>query len=433
MSFLRKSSLTLASRIAIVLLGFLLSALTARFLGPEGKGAYAVLTLMPMLVAQVFSLGLTNANIFLIGQARAELGPAAENALAFSLVSGAAVIGLYWLLRPWVDALLFKGIAPPLTALAAWTFPFYILFLIFNYLALADDDIPGFNLPNLGRQVLLLFGFLLLAWAQRLEVTNAMRWWSAVNVLVALQTCWLVFRRARFGLGWHPKLFRETLRYGLKTHLGIVLYLLSWRLDFILCNSLLDAAAVGYYSTAAAVAEMLWFVPQTLAVVLLPQASRLSALQARQLTSRVCRFTIWLSLLAALLLGLLARPLVTLIFGPAFVPAVPALWLLLPGVVMYAISNLLTSHLVGRGHPWENNYALALAFVSNLGINLYAIPRFGILGAALASSLSYSLATIYLLRAYQRLSGASLSEMIVPRRDDLHTIKNLKRPLTRND
>ncbi|MDZ7266142.1 MAG: oligosaccharide flippase family protein [candidate division KSB1 bacterium] len=431
MSFLRKSSLTLASRIAIAVFGFLISALTARFLGPEGKGFYAVLTLLPMLLAQVISLGLTNANIYLLGQKRAELRPAAENALIFSLAAGAALLGLYWLLRPWADALLFKDIAPSLTALAVWAAPFHLLFLIFNYLALADDDIGGFNLPNLSRQVLLLCGFLLLLWGHGLHVTSAMLWWSAVNALVALHACRRIYQRARFGLRWHSRLFRETLGYGLKTYPGIVLYLLSWRLDFILCNSLLDATAVGFYSTATVLAEILWFVPQTLSVVLLPQASRLSELEARELTSRVCRFTLWLTLLAALLLGLLADHIVTLVFGPAFVPAVPALWLLLPGVVMYALSNLLTSHLVGRGHPRENNQALALAFFANLGINLCTIPRFGILGAALASSLSYTLATLHLLRAYQRLNGASLAEIILPRRADLHLLENLKSSLIR--
>lgn len=433
MSFLRKSSLTLATRLGVVFLGFLISAWTARVLGPEGKGVYALLTLIPMLIAQFACLGLTNANIYLIGQGRTAPRPAAENTLFFAIIASLAVFGLYWLFRVWLDPLLFKNISPALRLLTACSIPFYLIFLLFNYLALAVDDFLAFNLPNLGRQILVLLGFGLLALWQETTLFHAMLLWSIVNVVIAWHSWWLIYRRDRFRPAWHPVIFRETLGYGLKTYVGVILYLLNWRLDFILCNFYLDPAAVGYYSTSAAIGEMLWFIPQTLSVVLLPQVARLSASEARQLTSRVCRLTIWLSLLAALFLAVLAKPVITIIFGAEFLPAEPALLLLLPGIVFYCVTNLLTSYVVGRGHPQENNRALALAFLTNVLANLYFIPRWGIIGAALASTLSYTLATLYLLWAYQRLSGASLHEMIWLQRNDFQFLKKLKLAADKNE
>lgn len=424
MSFLRKSSLTLATRLGVIFFGFIISAWTARVLGPEGKGVYALLTLIPMLAAQFACLGLTNANIFLIGQGRTAPKPAAENTLLFAIAASFVVLGLYWLLRAWLDPLLFKNISPGLKILTVWSIPFYLIFLLFNYLALAVDDFPAFNLPNLGRQVLVLLGFGLIAFWQQTTLFHAMLLWSIVNVVIAWHSWWLIYRRERFRLAWHPALFRETLGYGLKTYIGVVLYLLNWRLDFILCNFYLDAAAVGYYSTSATIGEMLWFIPQTLSVVLLPQVARVSASEARHLTSRVCRSTIWLSLIAALVLAALAKPIIALVFGAEFLPAAPALLLLLPGIVFYCVTNLITSYVVGRGHPQENNRALALAFLTNLLANLYVIPRWGILGAAFASTLSYTLATVYLLLAYQRISGASWREIVWLQRQDLHFSKN---------
>jgi O-antigen/teichoic acid export membrane protein len=157
LNFLRKSSLTLLSRTGVFILGFISQAWIARLLGPEGKGAYAVITLITSLVAQLASLGLPNAHIYLIGQKKADLKSAAENALTFSIVVGSVLLASYWWLRPWIDPLLFKGIAPQITALVALTFPLHLVFLLFNYLALAHDDIAGFNLPNVGRSAYVLW------------------------------------------------------------------------------------------------------------------------------------------------------------------------------------------------------------------------------------------------------------------------------------
>jgi len=425
MSFLRKSSLTLVSRLAVFALGFLVSAWTARLLGPEGKGAFAILILVPMLVSQFASLGINNANIYMIGQRRAAVKPMIENTLVFAIVMGSLMLVLYWSARTWIDPLVFKGIAPAVTAIAAVAFPLYFFYMVFNFLALAVDDIVAYNIPNVARPLLLLLGFAIVVPWHRLELLTATGIWVLANAAIAALSWWLLFRKERFRVRWHPQVFRQTMAYGLTTYLGVVLYLLNWRLDYILCNLLQNTKAVGYYSVAVALGELLWFVPHTLSAILLPEVARATTQESRRLTSRVCRLTLASCVVGAILLAVLARPLVSLIFGEAFLPAVPALWLLLPGIVGFALTSLLTSYVVGRGSPKVNNYAMGIAFVANLVANLWMIPRFGIQGAALASTLSYSLATIYIVWSYRRLSGATLAEIVWPRRSDLQLLREL--------
>jgi O-antigen/teichoic acid export membrane protein len=418
MSFLRKSSITLLSRAGIFIFGFISQALISRLLGPEGKGAFAVLTLMTALVAQLASLGLHNAHIYLIGQKQTDLKSAAENALAFSIVLGGFLLAIYWLARHWIDPLIFKGIAPEITAWVALTFPLHLLFLIFNYLALAHDDIVGFNLPNLGRSVYVLLGLLfLMPWrAIDLWTTNII--WVGTNALLALQSWWLIFRHQRFGLRWHPQLFRASIKFGLQSHAGTIFYLLGWRLDFLLCNIYLDTRAVGYYSVAVLLGEALWFIPQTLAVVLLPEVSRHEHDRAVQLTSQVCRLTLISTVLGAMLLIVIAPLLVRKVFGENFLPALLPLWLLLPGMIFESCSRILSSFMVGRGRPLISTYSASLVFFSNLLINLWLIPRHGISGAAVASSISYALGAAYLLWSYRRLAGAPYTQVLWAQKKD---------------
>ncbi len=418
MNFLRKSSITLLSRAGIFICGFISQALISRLLGPGGKGAFAVLTLMTSLVAQLASLGLHNAHIYLIGRKQADLKSAAENALTFSLGLGSFLLAFYWLGRHWIAPLIFKGIAPEITAWVSFTFPLHLVFLSFNYLALAHDDIVGFNLSNLGRSVYLLLGLLLLVPWRAIDLRTANLVWVSTNILLALQSWWLIFRRQRFGLRWHPQLFRASIKFGLQSHAGTIFYLLGWRLDFLLCNIYLDTAAVGYYSVAVLLGEALWFLPQTLAVVLLPEVSRHEHDRAVQLTSQVCRLTLMSAALGAALLIAIAPLLVRKVFGENFLPALLPLWLLLPGMLFESGTRILSSFMVGRGRPLISTYSASLVFFSNLLINLWLIPRYGISGAAVASSISYTLGAAYLLWFYRRLTGTPYAQVLWAQKKD---------------
>jgi len=427
MSFLRKSSITLLSRAGVFILGFISQAWIARLLGPEGKGAYAVITLITSLVAQFASFGIHNAHIYLIGRKQTNLKAAAENALIFSFVLGGVFFGVYWLGREWIDPILFKGIAPEITAWIALTFPLHLVFLLFNYLALAHDDVVGFNVPHVGRSAYILLGLALLIPWRTIDLWAVNIIWVITNVILALQSWWLIFRRQRLGLRWHPSLFRASIKFGLQSHAGTIFYLLGWRLDFLLCNLYLDTRAVGYYSVAALFGEVLWFIPQTLAVVLLPEVSRQSEAQAVRLTSQLCRLTLASSVLGAVCLVVIAPLLVSKIFGNDFLPALLPMWLLLPGMIFESGARILSSFFVGRGHPLTSTYAAMLVFVSNLLINLWFIPHYGIIGAALASTFSYALGAAYLLWSYRRLTGTSYPQALWVQSNDRHLVGEIYR------
>jgi Na+-driven multidrug efflux pump len=63
--------------------------------------------------------------------------------------------------------------------------------------------------------------------------------------------------------------------------------------------------------------------------------------------------------------------------------------------------------------------AAYIALAGNLGLNLLLIPSRGIAGAAMATTLSYTVAAVLLLVFFLRESGLGLSEVLVLRRSDI--------------
>jgi hypothetical protein len=59
------------------------------------------------------------------------------------------------------------------------------------------------------------------------------------------------------------------------------------------------------------------------------------------------------------------------------------------------------------------------ALVSNVALNLFMIPWLGISGAALATSFSYTLAAVMVVRAFGRASGMAFTEVLVPKKEDV--------------
>jgi O-antigen/teichoic acid export membrane protein len=177
---------------------------------------------------------------------------------------------------------------------------------------------------------------------------------------------------------------------------SVVLILLTaslYHVDVLLLHGMRGSQETGYYRAALLVAEFLWFAPFALQTVLLHSTAELWS-QGRteritELAARVTRYTLSLTVLLALGIGALAGPLVRLYFGPAFGAASTAVVLLLPGAVGFAVARPIYAVGQGRGRLRLLVAATGAAAALNLLLNLLLIPRYGMHGAAVATSVGY--------------------------------------------
>jgi O-antigen/teichoic acid export membrane protein len=82
----------------------------------------------------------------------------------------------------------------------------------------------------------------------------------------------------------------------------------------------------------------------------------------------------------------------------------------------------MTSYLGGRGKPGAISIGATIALVFNLAANLVLIPTLGIVGAALASLLSYTVLAALMLAVACRLSRHSPFDLVLPRMDDVRAV-----------
>lgn len=413
-SLARDAATTVSSRFLLAALILATDVVVARTLGPDGKGRFTLVLLLSQLAALAIGLGLDRAIGVTVARSVASARASLGNALTWTLIvgGGAAMAGL---------ALAALGAVPNLApsdlVFAALALPLELLFSM-GLLALLGRQLLGvYNATRLVRRAVLLAGLGIVALAG-LDLRAAL----AVN-LVALAAGAALFLFALRRDGVTPArperhLLGDQLRYGIRSWPGSLAERLQFRVDLFLVNALVGVTATGVYSVAASVAETLWYIPAALGAVIFSRVAA-GGLEAAPLTSAVTRVTLAFGLLVGAPALVLAPIGVQLLYGSAFREAGPALQLLLPGIVAYGVVAVLSQFLLAAGAPGRSTLVLLCGLALNLVANALLIPRFGIMGAAMSSSLSYTVTALLMVISFHRLTHQPLRETLVVRRSDI--------------
>jgi O-antigen/teichoic acid export membrane protein len=424
----RSASITFAARVAALLLGIAGSVIVARALGPAGRGQYALIILIPTFLQVSGGLGLDQAMVYLVARSKND-----ARSIAFTLASASAGLGLILIaayggisqLPLYTGYLRTAQVDPPLVWILVVLLPVTLIALCFVSAILGLERYRAYNLASLLGPVSVLVLLLALVVVGGLGLTGAVLATGGASLFTLLGAGTLLLLSSEGPIRLRPGVFREALRYGFRADAANLAWFLHNRADMFFVGYLAGPAALGYYATAVGLAEKLNMPPSAVGTVLFPKIAAATGEDARRLTPVACRHTLSLTLLLCVGLALLAWPLIYVLFGTPFLPAVPLLWLLLPGVLSLSVGRLLSADLNGRGLPGSVarvNVAMALV---NIALNLWWIPIWGAAGSAAATSVSYTAAVILLSRRYVRESAVGWREMLVLTRPELRELMRL--------
>ena len=419
-AFLGLVNLVFLSYVANAALTFVVAVLIARALGAEGRGVYGLFLLTASLTQAVLGLGLGVSSVYHLAKGTYSLPRIVANSQQVTLAA-AAISGLLVLLAwPVLGDTLLDHNTP------FWVFAFAVpLFLNYNVLTTVLQGTSRFTAMNAVIVLQPLVLLLLLVTGIALgdvDTTAALLFWCGGSLAASLLALVLLGRKAlRFEellrFDW-PSL-REQVRFGMQGQVGNLIQLLNYRLDQYIVLLFVSTAGVGIYAVSVTLSQSIWFAANAVAVVLLPRLTATDKEDAARTTPLVCRNTLLVSALGAVALAAVSPWLVETLFGAEFEASLtPLLWLL-PGTVALAGSKILTSYIFSQGRPLTNSLITAASLIVTLIADFALIPRFGVTGAAVASSLAYGVHFALSLVAYHRLSGGSIREAVIVQGDDL--------------
>ncbi|MFN0095125.1 MAG: polysaccharide biosynthesis C-terminal domain-containing protein [Dehalococcoidia bacterium] len=168
---------------------------------------------------------------------------------------------------------------------------------------------------------------------------------------------------------------------------------LNYRADIFVVRHWEGDAGVGVYGVAVLLAEAVWQLSGSIALAAIPQIASASPDIAARLTARVMRHTLLILGLACLFVALVADVVVQLLFAPEYDAAATALRILLPGTLIYGLAAAISGfYTYQRGRPWLAGIISSTSLVVGISLAFVFVPRWGVNGAALATSVSYIVA-----------------------------------------
>lgn len=394
----------------------LATLLVARLDGAAGVGDLAVLRLLPWLVAVVLSGGLPGAvSFFLAGATRAD--PRLAPTILAIVLAGGAVGAAVWVAgAPLVHALFLRDLAVGLVAWAALKVLSRLLVITAKASAQGTLDLAGSNLVILLEELCFLPAYAV-GWLLGARGGAAVLVGLVLGDAVTLSIGWgrLTARGFWRGAG-RPSagLARRIVAFGTRAQVGSLMTLVNLRLDFLLLSALAGSAVLGTYAIASRYAELLRLPQLAVYWVFYPRFARDGRAVATARTRYLLPRLGLLTALAAVPLAAAAPLVIPLLYGEAFRPAVLAAQVLLVGLAGEGLGGVVVPYLYGTGRPGLNSLATGAGLAMTVALDLLLIPRYGLMGAAVASCVAYLTTTASLFACFRLLARSAPAERAGP-------------------
>ena len=398
----------IGARVFQMLIGLFISTWTVRYLGPSNSGIIDYVDSFVSFAASIAILGLDKVIIkFLIdkdGKEDEVLGTTVAIRLIASVVCSLAAILLVAYLNPHDTVTTMVAVYLSLATV-------FRSFEMFNYWYQA-------RLQSRVSSIIQTIAYLCTA-AFRLYIliTNKNVLWFAfgnsMDSIVIAVLLYISYKRSHGGkLQFKVSLGKEILSQSHHFIYASLMIAIYGQMDKIMIEKWLDFSAVGYYGVAGGVNTMWTFVLQAFIDSIYPTVieakksgdEKLYHKRVVQLYSVV----IWVSVLASVMITLLAGPIILILYGEAYAPSINCLRILTWMNTFAYLGVARAAWMVCENTQNYQKYILAMGAGANLILNWILIPVMGFNGAALATVITQMITGFFGAFAFKKTRPNSI-------------------------
>jgi O-antigen/teichoic acid export membrane protein len=414
----RAVSLNVAGQLGGFAVSFVSAILIARLLGPSDRGLLAIMLTVATVAVALAGAGLASSVQYFASRRETSQPALLGNSLLYGAVLAAVFVPVFLVARGPLGDLLAHGRGGLVWVLAAAIVPLTFLDFTTAGQLCGRLQFELWNVLLVAARLLTLVCVALLVGVASLGVPGAIVATGAASLFVIVVSCVTLMREGR--PRFDARLLAQEVLYGARAQVGQLFQFLNYRFDLLILSLFSSLAAVGYYAVAQTLAELVIYLGTAFQISVLPLVSRFEGDERQAATTQAAVRHHGVLALGVIALNALLAPLVLLFgYGDAFRPALVPLLVLLPGMWFLGTGNLISADLRGRGRPGLASLLKGAAAVVTVGLDFALIPRFGVIGAAVASSVAYAFFGVLSLVTLARLSGVPVRRLVLPTRADL--------------
>jgi O-antigen/teichoic acid export membrane protein len=398
-SWLRSGVSVLTGRGVDSILRFALFLATAKVLAPDQFNLYALVTAALATAQRVASFAAPRAALYF--RSRENRGPL-YTWLFLTAAAGSAAVLVFLAIAGPLRQTFFPGVSISLLFLGLSPLPFMLVSDSFSGVLLASGR-EKFYAATLWTRSLGIAAVLVTSFA----ASDRLAWllWGRLVVNACVAALVLFGARARPAFREFGPLAREATRYVLPAAIGSGVVALHRRADVFLLAAFGHTAAIGGYALCYSVAEAFWLLTDSLEASLFVRLARRERGPASDLAREAFRRYRTVGLAAAAIVIVGGEALLIVMFGGRFPEAPKVFPWVLAGVVAWGITRPFESYLFSRRRTDAVLGSQIAGLLINVSLCAVLIPRFGAIGAGVASAGSYTLEGVIVAGLFRRLSS----------------------------
>ncbi len=411
MGFVKNSLYTLISNIIIICIGFFTSWVISRTLGAELQGVYNLAILIPNLMYNFLNFGQDTSTMFFLSNKTINKSDLIDNmipvSIFYTIISTLLGTLFIFLLKDSMftevsnNTLIFALIISPLT------------FLNNNLTAVLKSEGEFFSV-NKVQVINKIIYFLICTILFFIVDVNIVIFANIIILSISIISLWKKIGIKSVRIKFNKEYQKKNISYGFKSYLANMITFLNYRLDTFIIKALSKSTmAVGQYGVSVTLAEQVWVFASAISSVMFPYITSIENDEDKsKVTSLTFKIVMVVTFMAIIVL-FFASNLIRFVYGEDYYGSIIPLKILLIGVFSLSLGKILANDIASRGKPELNALSNLMGLLVNVIFNILLIPRFGIAGAAMATSISYTLTSSIFLISFIKLTGLTLKELLV--------------------
>ena len=411
MGFVKNSLYTLISNIIIICIGFFTSWVISRTLGAELQGVYNLAILIPNLMYNFLNFGQDTSTMFFLSNKTINKSDLIDNmipvSIFYTIISTLLGTLFIFLLKDSMftevsnNTLIFALIISPLT------------FLNNNLTAVLKSEGEFFSV-NKVQVINKIIYFLICTILFCIVDVNIVIFANIIILSISIISLWKKIGIKGIRIKFNKEYQKKNISYGFKSYLANMITFLNYRLDTFIIKALSKSTmAVGQYGVSVTLAEQVWVFASAISSVMFPYITSIENDEDKsKVTSLTFKIVMVVTFMAIIVL-FFSSNLIRFVYGEDYYGSIIPLKILLIGVFSLSLGKILANDIASRGKPELNALSNLMGLLVNVIFNILLIPRFGIAGAAMATSISYTLTSSIFLISFIKLTGLTLKELLV--------------------
>lgn len=402
--------ISIFKKMNVILFGIFSTALLNRYLGPTNKGEYAyILSVVNIMIVLLnFGINLTYPN-FKRRQDKNYLPIfQALSIFEFGVLTLIAIISYFFTQD--FDVLL----VILLTAIGVFR-------MQLNYFNLVED-IKSHSLITIA-SAFFNFIFILIVF---ISFKSNLLYAYLVYILKDLVIIILSFKNLKREISikhFNYRVWKEIIRFGFIPMYTTLLISINYKVDVIILKFLdVNLLLIGLYTVGVSLAEYAWLIPDIFKDVMINRTARKDDVKNLAFSLRISSTIMFFVFVGLIIFG---KQIILILFGHEFVDAYNITVIIFLGIYSMVYCKIIGTLYIAKGQWRFYSTVLTLSVLSNVIFNFILIPKWGIIGAALSSIVSYTIAGFAFLIDFKRLYSLKLLDLVIINKHDIIKIKLL--------